>query len=112
MDGGDDGCTLHVRGVGGELEDEEALLQTFRRFGDTTQATVRHRIDASSGENTSWALVTMNSREGADAALLAAGGVDAGDEELRSPEGRKLKVTRFSQKQAEQSRGAMGSVQK
>jgi hypothetical protein len=52
-------------------------------------------------ENTSWALVTMASREAAEAALLA---------KLRSPEGTLLRLNSFSQKQADASTGAMGEV--
>ena len=63
------GTVLHVRGVGGELEDEDALSTLFSQFGGVVQATVRHRIDKATGANTSWALVTMMGRKGADAAL-------------------------------------------
>ena len=63
------GTVLHVRGVGGELEDEDALSTLFSQFGGVVQATVRHRIDKATRANTSWALVTMVGRKGADAAL-------------------------------------------
>jgi hypothetical protein len=55
--------TLHVRGIGadntGEYETEGGLRRVFEQYGEVVQATVRHRIDAESGLNTSWALVTM-----------------------------------------------------
>ena len=94
------GCQLHVRGVGGKFEDEKALSRVFGRFGEVIQATVRHRID-DSGANTSWALVTMASVGAVEDALAAA-------ESLPKP----ITVTRFSQKQASASKGAMGSIQK
>jgi hypothetical protein len=43
----------------------------FGRFGEVEETTVRHRIDRQSGENTSWALVTMGSPHAAQAALRA-----------------------------------------
>jgi|EP01049_Picozoa_sp_SAG25_P008328 hypothetical protein len=92
---------LHVRGVGGALEDEDALAALFRQCGTVVQATVRHRIDATSGLNTSWALVTMVSRAEAQRAL---------GQTFVSPEGRTLQVSSFDQKQADRSTGAMGSV--
>ena len=54
-------CTLHVRGVGGLLESESALTKVFQVYGEVVQTTVRHRIDEDTGDNTSWALVTMAS---------------------------------------------------
>ena len=60
---------LHVRGVGGVYEDEGKLLGLFEQFGEPLQAVVRHRIDEKTGANTSWALVTMATRTGAEAAF-------------------------------------------
>eukprot|EP01047_Picozoa_sp_COSAG01_P049326 COSAG01_NODE_4882_length_4653_cov_5.709550_4_plen_226_part_00 len=57
---------LHVRGVGGHggaYEDEVKLAELFGKHGAVHQVTIRHREDAHSGENTSWALVTMGSAE-------------------------------------------------
>ena len=88
------------RFVGGKFEDEKALSRVFGRFGEVIQATVRHRID-DSGANTSWALVTMVSVGAVESALAAA-------ESLPKP----ITITRFSQKQASASKGAMGSIQK
>eukprot|EP01049_Picozoa_sp_SAG25_P018317 SAG25_NODE_5202_length_689_cov_2.011864_2_plen_53_part_01 len=36
---------LHVRGILGVLEDEDALAALFRQCGTVVQATVRHRIE-------------------------------------------------------------------
>ena len=94
-------CILHVRGVGGKFETEEALTEVFQTFGTVVQATVRHRMDAE-GNNTSWALVTMSHHKGADRALKR------GASELPEP----LTVNLFSKKQADASKGAMGSVRK
>ena len=93
-------CMLHVRGVGGAFESEEALTEVFKPFGAVVQATVRHRTDAE-GNNTSWALVTMSHYKGAHRALKRAS-------ELPQP----LTVTRFSQKQAAASTGAMGTIRR
>ena len=65
--------TLHVRGIGGptqergKFESVDALRELFQQYGEFIDATVRHRIDRKTGENTSWALVTMG-----DAAAAAA----------------------------------------
>ena len=42
-EGEEAGCVLHVRGIGGEYEDETALQRLFSQFGTVIQATVRHR---------------------------------------------------------------------
>jgi hypothetical protein len=94
-------CILHVRGCAGKFEDEHALTEEFSRFGTVVQATVRHRIDKETGANTSWALVTMSHYKGATRALKRSS-------ELTAP----LTVTSFSQKQADNSKGAMGSVRR
>jgi hypothetical protein len=64
----DDSCTLHVRGVGGRFEAEVQLRIAFSKFGQVVQTTIRHREDES-GQNTSWALVTMCSESEMLAAL-------------------------------------------
>jgi hypothetical protein len=52
------GSQLHVRHVGGDAS-EEALRPVFEQFGgQMLQATIRKRVDES-GNDTSWALVTM-----------------------------------------------------
>ena len=84
---------------------EAALRTVFARYGHLVQATVRHRIDPASGANTSWALVTMLDKAGADRALEAAGGeagLYAGNQ--------RLVVTRFSKSVADTSTGAMSVV--
>ena len=53
------GSQIHVRGVGGALEVKAALVSVFAQFGPVVATNVRHRIDEETGENTSWALVTM-----------------------------------------------------
>ena len=94
------GCQLHVRGVGGDFEDERALSKVFLRFGEVIQATVRHRVDES-GANTSWALVTMGSVAAVEEAISAA-------ESLPKP----LTVARFSRNRAASSKGAMGAIRR
>eukprot|EP01047_Picozoa_sp_COSAG01_P068594 COSAG01_NODE_9949_length_2294_cov_3.324829_2_plen_391_part_00 len=96
--GGVSSNTVHVRGVGGALEDVEALKALFARCGTVLRAKVRHRIDATSGLNTSWALVQMWSPSEAECALR---------QKFQSPEGRTLEVTRFDQEQADRSVGGM-----
>ena len=41
------------------LESVDELRKIFSAFGKFVTATVRHRVDAKTGENTSWALVVM-----------------------------------------------------
>ena len=91
--------TLHVRGVGGpDLEADGALQKLFERFGRVVQATVRHRED-DKGNNTSWALVTMATKAGAQRALSGS---------LYNPStGAELNVNLFSKKQADASTGGM-----
>eukprot|EP01047_Picozoa_sp_COSAG01_P024900 COSAG01_NODE_1554_length_9930_cov_19.371478_2_plen_1346_part_00 len=91
---------LVVHGVGGALQDEVALKQLFSEFGECKQAAVRKRVDAESGEDTSWALVTMGSAASATAALKPA---------LTSPEGKPLIVARFDAEKASNSTGVMGT---
>merc|ERR1711871_1136567 len=95
------GSQIHVRGVGTKFEDEDALKVVFAQFGAVLQVTVRHRIDKDTGANTSWALVTMESKDGAEAVI-------AGAESLPSA----LTVARFSKKLADSSTGQMGMVRR
>ena len=95
------GSQIHVRGVGGALEVKAALVSVFVQFGPVVATSVRHRIDEETGENTSWALVTMGRRESAEAVM-------AGAASLPAP----LTVTRFSQKQADESTGQMRQVRR
>jgi hypothetical protein len=96
--GGVSSNTVYVRGVGGVLEDVEALKALFARYGTVLRAKVRHRIDATSGLNTSWALVQMWTPSEAECVLR---------QKFESPEGRTLEVTRFDQEQADRSVGGM-----
>ena len=104
-----EGLTLHVRGIGGPTaepgvyESAQALRAIFEEFGSFSDAMVRHRVDETTGRNTSWALVTMGDVESAQRALEVseAGGV------LR-PDGVALRVTAYSPKTAAESKGAMG----
>ena len=98
-----DDTTIHVRGVGGALEDETALCDVFRHFGDVSHATVRKRT-APDGANTSWALVVMESPAGAAAAVA---GVAAGQLQPNYPA---LRATHYSPKQAAASTGRMGGL--
>ena len=61
---------MQVRGVGGDLEDEENLKTFFSQFGLFKRATVRHREDEF-GVNTSWALVTMMDKASCERVLDA-----------------------------------------
>ena len=99
MTGKEGPTQIHVRGVGGEFEAEAAIIGVFARFGPVAQATVRHRIDKVTGANTSWALVTMQSRDSAEAVLAAASSLPA-----------PLTVAWFSKEQAKSSQGQMGVV--
>ena len=58
----EEGCTLHVRGIGteyqnslgiGKYERESELRRIFSRYGEVVSAAVRHQIDED-GSNTSW----------------------------------------------------------
>ena len=65
--------TLHVRGVGladGALEQPGKLEALFGQYGEVAQVVVRHREDADTGENTSWALVYMADEESLNTALM------------------------------------------
>ena len=58
-----------MRGIGDCLDSEQALRGYFGGYG-FKQAVVRHREDED-GNNTSWALVTMESPEAAAAVIAA-----------------------------------------
>ena len=87
------GSQLHVRGVGNGFESEEALFRVFALDDGAggrlrvEQATIRHRIDRTSGENTSWALVTMESQKAAEIVMAS-----------RAQLPSQLTVQRFSEK--------------
>lgn len=101
------GCILHVRGVGGELEDSKKLTKIFATFGNVVHVAVRPRIDQQTGANTSWALVTMETKLAADRALTGAASVA---QDVAS--GSKLSVTRFSKERADSSKGQMVKLRK
>ena len=96
------GSQIHVRGIGEKFETEEAMVEIFAQFGTVSQVQIRHRIDEDTGANTSWALVTMDSRDAAEAAIASADRLPY----LPSP----VTVTRFSKKQASSSAGHMGAI--
>jgi hypothetical protein len=91
-------CTLHVRGIGGKYESEEALRKVFGKFGKFVHATVRHREDKETGTNTSWALVTMadvrSCERGLKSTPLKVGG-------------NTFTITRYNASQAANSNGQM-----
>ena len=100
-----DHCNLFVRGVGGEFENEDTLTAVFAPFGEVVAVVVRHRTEASKtpGQqpvNTSWALVTMESKESANEAIAAAG-------TLPQP----LRVEAYNETVASSSTGAMSAVE-
>ena len=43
----------------GTYEDKDQLKALFEPFGEVLAVVTRHRVDTKTGENTSWALVTM-----------------------------------------------------
>jgi hypothetical protein len=89
------GTQIHVRGVAETFESADALVAVFSRYGPcdaNCPPIVRHRIDEQTRKNTSWALVTMETRAAAEAVMAAA-------PSLPSP----LTVTRFSKKQASET---------
>jgi hypothetical protein len=96
-----EGSTLHVRRIGGVCESFAEISRVFSRLGTVLQATIRHR-ESDDGQNTSWALVTMESSAAAQAALAQP--VMAGTVQLV--------VNPFSQTQAAASTGAMGRIQR
>ena len=92
---------IHVRGIGGKFETQDAVKGIFRKFGPVRNVTIGHRTDKDTGANTAWALVTMESREAAEVVMAAA---SAG--RLPPP----VTVTRFDKLRAAASTGQMGSV--
>lgn len=99
-----EGQTLHVRGIGGDTEAPGvyesvfALKEIFSQYGTFVDAMIRHRVDAETRKNTSYALVTMGDIESADRALAAT---------VTRPDGRELTVTAYNSKTAAGSTGAM-----
>jgi len=62
-----------VKSIGDEYENGDALEDLFEdqlEFGEVDTVTIRHRMDQD-GRNTSWALVTMETTDGAAKALRA-----------------------------------------
>ena len=109
------GTHLHIRGIGangwdgtdegtGVYESVEALSKLFSAYGRILDATVRHRIEG--GENTSWAVVTMEDAASASRVLDAAASspIMAGSSRLR--------VTLFNKHLADTSTGMMSSVRR
>ena len=90
---------MHFRGVGGKFENRNALINLCSRYGPVRDAVVRRRFD-DDGNNTSWALVTMENVKSAQSILACAS-------ELPKP----LTVAAFSRKQASKSKGGMRAVQ-
>ena len=78
--------TVHVRGVAGTYESADALEELFSRYGEFSRATVRQRFDQVTGENTSWALVTMETPEDVRNILGT---------EVRLPSGRVLDINLY-----------------
>ena len=99
------GSKLHVRGIGNGFESEQALCRVFALDNGSggrlrvEQVTIRHRTDKTTGQNTSWALVTMESREAAETVMAA-----------RAKLPSQFTVERFSKKIGQQSRGGMRQV--
>ena len=98
---------IHVGGVEGELEDEDALTALFSRFGTVLASTLRVRHEVKGGKQVvSWALVSFGSGAEAQAAL-------DGTAVLSDPEhgGYPGLVTRkVDEVKATHSVGAMGEV--
>ena len=90
---------LHVRGVGGRFEDEGHLRELFGQYGHVLQATVHHREDED-GNNTSWALVTMQNEKSVEKVLAA--------RPIMNLETKvEFTINKFCKKQAAESRGGM-----
>jgi hypothetical protein len=68
-------CTLHVRGIPKDAEQDDALQKVFGEFGHFVQATVRQRsatvVDGVEVPAASWALVTYLEESSVDALLAA-----------------------------------------
>ena len=85
----------------GTYEDKDQLKALFEPFGEVLAVVTRHRVDTKTGENTSWALVTMvdvAARERALASTIIAG---------HTP----LNCNQYCGQTAKQSTGAMSAVQ-
>lgn len=126
----DESTTLHVRGIGGEpcscgkhfdkgkhctcygvYENVAALQRIFAAYGkvivDGDVTKVRHRIDESTKENTSYALVTMADKAAAARALAATIILPAQGTKSAT----QLLVTAYSKSVASSSTGAMSGMQ-
>ncbi len=88
---------IFVRGVAERFENQDVLIATFSKFGRCDPEhppRIRHKDN-----DNSWAVVTMESEEAAEAVMAAAS-------EVPSP----LRVSRYSEKTAKQSTGGMFSM--
>lgn len=90
---------VHVGGLVGALEDEDALSEVFSQFGSLLAVTIRIRRE---GKKVSWALVSFNAAEEADKCL-------AGMPTL-SKKYPGIVAHRVDEGQALKSTGAMGQV--
>jgi hypothetical protein len=95
---------IHVRNIGldpsKQYLQEAALVELISQHAPCVSATVRERVE--NGVDTSWALVAMENEMGVEKVLAST--VMAG--------GHALHITRYSQKQARESSGAMARVAK
>ena len=66
--------TVHVDGLSGKLEEEEALAQAFGAFGTILATTLRRRRE---GKKRSWALISFSKDSEAEAAVGGVGTLDA-----------------------------------
>lgn len=88
-------------------ESDEALREVFSRYGEFVRASIRHRIDEASGENTSYAVVTMKHPDAAAEVLrqvVVAKGADGTKKTLT--------INPYSKKTAASSTGAMKEIGK
>ena len=90
--------TVHVRGLSGEFEREEAVTKLLSRCGPVERVTCRRRAKSKGG---TWALVVMEDAAGADRAFNAT--IMAGETAL--------KITRYDPRTAKRSTGGMVAVQ-
>jgi hypothetical protein len=104
---------VHVRGIGvdgwdgtadgvGAYENERSLQDIFGLFGEVKAVTIRHRIDEEAKQNTSWALVELDTLEAVEQVLVA----------VQPPRAllagsNVLKVTKFDKEIAKTSTGGM-----
>ena len=111
-------CTVHVRDIGNVANTERKLQQLLQRFGKVSQATIRERKDATTGADTSWALVTMENQTQRDEILANAGdtGMLALSVRSKSAKGKTVevehvvRVTKFDARVADKSSGQMGTT--